>query len=28
MFAQRLLVHQPGGALQPFTNEFLPGQGI
>jgi putative hydroxymethylpyrimidine transport system substrate-binding protein len=28
MFTHRLLVHQPNGALQPFTNEFLPGQGI
>jgi putative hydroxymethylpyrimidine transport system substrate-binding protein len=28
MFAHRLLVHDPGAGLPPFTNEFLPGQGI
>jgi putative hydroxymethylpyrimidine transport system substrate-binding protein len=29
MFSQRLLVHDPGGTgLPPYTNEFLPGQGI
>jgi len=27
MFAQRLLAHRPSG-LPPFTNEFLPGQGL
>jgi putative hydroxymethylpyrimidine transport system substrate-binding protein len=27
MFAQRLLAHPPSG-LPPFTNEFLPGQGL
>jgi putative hydroxymethylpyrimidine transport system substrate-binding protein len=28
MFAHELLVHDPNGGLPPFTNEFLPGQGI
>jgi putative hydroxymethylpyrimidine transport system substrate-binding protein len=28
MFSQRLLVHDPGTGLPPYTNEFLPGQGI
>jgi putative hydroxymethylpyrimidine transport system substrate-binding protein len=28
MFSHRLLQHEPGGGLPPFTNEFLPGQGI
>jgi putative hydroxymethylpyrimidine transport system substrate-binding protein len=28
MFAQKLLLHEPGAGLPPFTNEFLPGQGI
>jgi len=28
MFAHRLVAHDPDGALPPFTNEFLPGQGI
>jgi len=28
MFTRRLLVHQPSAGLPPFTNEFLPGQGI
>jgi putative hydroxymethylpyrimidine transport system substrate-binding protein len=28
MFSNRLLVHPPGAGLPPFTNEFLPGQGI
>jgi putative hydroxymethylpyrimidine transport system substrate-binding protein len=28
MFSHRLLVHQPNSGLPPFTNEFLPGQGI
>ncbi len=28
MFAHRLLQHQPSAGLPPFTNEFLPGQGI
>jgi putative hydroxymethylpyrimidine transport system substrate-binding protein len=28
MFAQHLLVHAPNAGLPPFTNEFLPGQGI
>jgi putative hydroxymethylpyrimidine transport system substrate-binding protein len=28
MFRHSLLQHEPGGGLQPFTNEFLPGQGI
>jgi putative hydroxymethylpyrimidine transport system substrate-binding protein len=28
MYSHQLLAHAPGGALQPFTNEFLPGQGI
>ena len=27
MFDQRLITHPPGG-LPPFTNEFLPGQGL
>jgi putative hydroxymethylpyrimidine transport system substrate-binding protein len=28
MFAHGLLQHPPNGGLPPFTNEFLPGQGI
>ena len=28
MFAHRLLAHEPRAGLPPFTNEFLPGQGI
>ncbi len=28
MLAHGLLVHNPNGGLPPFTNEFLPGQGI
>jgi putative hydroxymethylpyrimidine transport system substrate-binding protein len=28
MFSHHLLAREPGGALPPFTNEFLPGQGI
>jgi putative hydroxymethylpyrimidine transport system substrate-binding protein len=28
MFAHDLLHHNPNGGLPPFTNEFLPGQGI
>ncbi len=28
MLAHGLLKHNPNGALPPFTNEFLPGQGI
>jgi putative hydroxymethylpyrimidine transport system substrate-binding protein len=28
MFAHKLLTHDPGAGLPPFTNEFLPGQGI
>jgi putative hydroxymethylpyrimidine transport system substrate-binding protein len=28
MFSHRLLQHEAGGGLPPFTNEFLPGQGI
>jgi putative hydroxymethylpyrimidine transport system substrate-binding protein len=28
MYAQHLLVHDPARGLPPFTNEFLPGQGI
>jgi putative hydroxymethylpyrimidine transport system substrate-binding protein len=28
MFSQRLLAHDPAGALPPFSDEFLPGQGI
>jgi putative hydroxymethylpyrimidine transport system substrate-binding protein len=28
MFEHRLLAHDPNGGLPPFTNEFLPGQGI
>ncbi|HLB20616.1 MAG TPA: ABC transporter substrate-binding protein [Solirubrobacteraceae bacterium] len=28
MFSHHLLEHDPGAELQPFTNEFLPGQGI
>jgi len=28
MFAHGLLAHNPGDGLPPFTNEFLPGQGI
>jgi putative hydroxymethylpyrimidine transport system substrate-binding protein len=28
MLAQGLIQHNPNGGLPPFTNEFLPGQGI
>ena len=28
MFANRLIKRDPGQGLPPFTNEFLPGQGI
>jgi len=28
MFSRKLLVHYPNAGLPPFTNEFLPGQGI
>jgi putative hydroxymethylpyrimidine transport system substrate-binding protein len=28
MFSHRLLEHDPATGLPPFTNEFLPGQGI
>jgi ABC-type nitrate/sulfonate/bicarbonate transport system substrate-binding protein len=28
MFTNGLLKHAPGVGLPPFTNEFLPGQGI
>jgi putative hydroxymethylpyrimidine transport system substrate-binding protein len=28
MFTHRLLQHDPNGGLPPFTNEFLPGEGI
>jgi putative hydroxymethylpyrimidine transport system substrate-binding protein len=28
MFAHGLLTHDPNSGLPPFTNEFLPGQGI
>ena len=28
MFSRHLLQHDPNGGLPPFTNEFLPGQGI
>ncbi|HMD52383.1 MAG TPA: ABC transporter substrate-binding protein [Solirubrobacteraceae bacterium] len=28
MYAHRLLAHDPDTGLPPFTNEFLPGQGI
>jgi putative hydroxymethylpyrimidine transport system substrate-binding protein len=28
MLAHRLITHDPNGGLPPFTNEFLPGQGI
>jgi putative hydroxymethylpyrimidine transport system substrate-binding protein len=28
MFSHRLLAHEPSAGLPPFTNEFLPGQGI
>jgi putative hydroxymethylpyrimidine transport system substrate-binding protein len=28
MYAQHLLTHNPANGLPPFTNEFLPGQGI
>jgi putative hydroxymethylpyrimidine transport system substrate-binding protein len=28
MFSQALLKHNPNSALPPFSNEFLPGQGI
>lgn len=28
MFAHKLLAHDPNAGLPPFTNEFLPGQGI
>jgi putative hydroxymethylpyrimidine transport system substrate-binding protein len=28
MFSHHLIQHDPNGGLPPFTNEFLPGQGI
>jgi len=28
MYAQRLTNHPPGAELPPFSNEFLPGQGL
>ena len=28
MFSHDLLKHNPNAALPPFSNEFLPGQGI
>ena len=28
MFARKLLGHDPSAGLPPFTNEFLPGQGV
>jgi putative hydroxymethylpyrimidine transport system substrate-binding protein len=28
MFSHKLLAHDPSAGLPPFTNEFLPGQGI
>jgi putative hydroxymethylpyrimidine transport system substrate-binding protein len=28
MRSRKLLAHDPNGGLPPFTNEFLPGQGI
>lgn len=28
MFSRHLLTHNPNAELPPFTNEFLPGQGI
>jgi len=28
MFTHNLLAHDPRNGVQPFTNEFLPGQGI
>ena len=28
MFSHALLKHDPNTALPPFTNEFLPGQGV
>ncbi|MCW2970128.1 MAG: hypothetical protein JWO23_1255, partial [Solirubrobacterales bacterium] len=28
MLSQKLLSHDPNGGLPPFSNEFLPGQGI
>jgi putative hydroxymethylpyrimidine transport system substrate-binding protein len=28
MFSHQLLTHNPNAELPPFTNEFLPGQGI
>jgi putative hydroxymethylpyrimidine transport system substrate-binding protein len=28
MFSHHLLEHDPAAELQPFTNEFLPGQGV
>jgi putative hydroxymethylpyrimidine transport system substrate-binding protein len=28
MLSHKLLAHDPNGGLAPFTNEFLPGQGI
>ena len=28
MYSRGLLAHDPNGGLPPFTNEFLPGQGI
>jgi putative hydroxymethylpyrimidine transport system substrate-binding protein len=28
MYTHHLLQHEPAAGLPPFTNEFLPGQGI
>jgi putative hydroxymethylpyrimidine transport system substrate-binding protein len=28
MYSRKLLAHSPDGGLPPFTNEYLPGQGI
>ena len=28
MFSHQLLQHDPNSGLPPFTNEFLPGEGI
>ena len=28
MYSHKLLEHDPNAGLPPFTNEFLPGQGI
>ncbi len=28
MFSHGLITHAPGAGLPPFTNEYLPGQGI